>query len=372
MPDEIITPTATPDINELPKSNRNLFIIYGIASVLALAAFLFFIINPQFNAKKINDNLPQTKKIIPSPTSYPFREFTIPYLREKTYKSAIKNKTVAFENGLYTAYLADYDSDGLKINGLLTEPKGNMPPGGWPAIVFIHGYIPPSHYETNGTPYSTYVDYLARNGFVVFKIDLRGHGESEGEPGGAYFSADYVVDALNAYSALENSDFVNPKKIGLWGHSMAGNVSLRALAAKPDIPAVVIWAGAVYSYTDRTKYGINDASYQPSQNTSERQKMRERLTAAHGADYDPNNIFWREFVPTNYLNEMTSAIQLNHAVDDAVVDVGYSRDLTKLLDETTIPHELHEYQSGGHNISGASFGAAMQNTVEFYKKYLNR
>jgi dipeptidyl aminopeptidase/acylaminoacyl peptidase len=370
MPDEIITPTESPEIVEHPKSDRSLFIIYGVASLLAFVIFLFFIMNSRFNEEKNKTDLPQSSQITPSPTPYPFREFTIPYLREKEYKSSIKNKIVAFENATYTAYLADYDSDGLKINGLLTEPKGNMPAGGWPAIVFIHGYIPPSQYETNGTPYSTYIDYLARNGFVVFKIDLRGHGDSEGQPGGAYFSADYVVDALNAYAALQNTDFINPEKIGLWGHSMAGNVSLRAFAAKPDIPAVVIWAGAVYSYTDRTKYGINDASYQPSQNTSERQKMRERLTATHGADYDPDNIFWREFVPTNYLKDMTGAIQLNHAVDDAVVDIGYSRDLTKLLDETTIPHELHEYQSGGHNISGASFETSMQNTVKFYRTYL--
>ena len=47
------------------------------------------------------------------------------------------------------------------------------------------------------------MDYLAQNGFVVFKIDLRGHGDSEGEPGGGYFGADYVTDTLNAHSALE-------------------------------------------------------------------------------------------------------------------------------------------------------------------------
>lgn len=63
-------------------------------------------------------------------------------------------------------------------------------------------------------------------------------------------------------------------------------------------------------------------------------------------------------------------IQLNHAVDDKVVNIGYSRDLIKLLGETNVPHELNEYSSGGHNISGASFVFAMENTVEFYKKYL--
>src|SRR5690606_8606887 len=104
---------------------------------------------------------------------------------------------------------------------------------------------------------------LARNGFVVFKIDLRGHAESEGEAGGGYYGSDYVVDTLNARAALASSDFVNPKKIGHWGHSMAGNVTSRALAAMPEIPAVTIWGGAVYTYSDMQKYGIDDNSYRP-------------------------------------------------------------------------------------------------------------
>src|SRR5690606_32073025 len=99
---------------------------------------------------------------------------------------------------------------------------------------------PPSQYSTV-TQYDDYIDFLARSGFVVFKIDLRGHGDSEGEAGGGYYGSDYIVDTLNAYSALEHADFVNPHAIGLWGHSMAGNVVLRSMVAKPDIPAAVIW-----------------------------------------------------------------------------------------------------------------------------------
>jgi len=226
------------------------------------------------------------------------------------------------------------------------------------------GNIPPSQYQTT-EKYHDYVDYLARNGFVVFKIDLRGHGDSEGSPSGAYFSADYVIDTLKAYSALQKADFVNAHKIGLWGHSMAGNVVLRSFMVKPDIPAVSIWAGAVYSYTDREKYGIADNSYRPPPDITRRSGVRQRLGA-----YDPENIFWKEFVPTNYLSDLKGAIQLNHAVNDDVVNIRYSRDLMKLLDKTDVPHELREYPGGGHNISGTNFVSAMKNTVEFYQKYL--
>ncbi|HRN96112.1 MAG TPA: alpha/beta fold hydrolase, partial [Candidatus Levybacteria bacterium] len=201
-------------------------------------------------------NLPgnHSKGIGVSPTPMPYAELTIPYLRNREYSSTLHERQVYSNGSTYTSYLTSYDSDGLKINGLLTIPTTEMPEGGYPAIVFVHGYIPPAQYSTT-EKYADYVDYLARNGFVVFKIDLRGHGNSQGDPSGAYFSPDYVIDTLNARAALQTSDFVNPDEVGLWGHSMAGNVVMRAMTARPEIQAGVIWAGAVYTYTDMREYG---------------------------------------------------------------------------------------------------------------------
>ncbi|TSC69909.1 MAG: hypothetical protein CEO12_673 [Parcubacteria group bacterium Gr01-1014_46] len=297
-----------------------------------------------------------------------FEEITIPYLKSKTYASKLNDLELLSENIYYTSYLTSYNSDGLKIYGLLTQPKGQMPVGGWPAVIFVHGYIPPQNYQTT-VNYSSYVDYLAKSGLVVFKIDLRGHGNSEGEPGGSYYSSDYIIDTLNAYSALQNSDFVNPDKIGLWGHSMAGNVVFRSLAAMPEIPAVVIWAGAVYSYEDFAQFGIDDNSYQPPLGDSERQKRRKLLFDTYG-QFNKESDFWKKVAATNYLDGIDGAIQINHAVDDPVVDIGYSRNLMSILDSTTISHELKEYPSGDHNLTGLTFSQAMQNTVNFYKKHL--
>jgi dipeptidyl aminopeptidase/acylaminoacyl peptidase len=246
------------------------------------------------------------------------------------------------------------------------------PEDGWPAIVFIHGYIPPTLYVTT-EKYVDYVDYLARNGFVVLKIDLRGHGDSEGDAGGGYYGSDYVIDALNAYAALQTSNFVNKDKIGMWGHSMAGNILLRSAVIKKTIPAIVIWAGAVYSYEDQRKYGINDNSYRPpmpSATQQQNQNRRQSLFAKVGSP-SAQSIFWKQVAPTNYLNDLQGAIEIHHAINDDVVNIGYSRDLMTLLDKTSVPHELFEYPTGGHNIDGSSFSLAMQRTVAFYKKYLN-
>lgn len=361
-----------------PSDRKKLWIIVGVGAVITFflgAAVAAFYVPKKGSEQVAFQVMPlAVLTATPTPAPMPFRDVTIPYLREKTYKSKLGNLEKAYENEDYTAYLTSYTSDGLKINGLLTVPRSRQgetqdEKKKYPAIVFIHGYILPSQYQTNGTSYSSYVDYLARNGFVVFKIDLRGHGESEGEASGGHYGSDYVIDTLNAYAALESSEFVNPKAIGLWGHSMAGNIVVRSMAAKTDIPAVVIWAGAVYSYLDFRKYGISDSSYRPPEMSTERQRKREKLFKAHGQP-SKNSPFWKQVAPTNYLQDLKGAVALHHAVNDPVVNIGYSRDFIKLLDKTSVPHELYEYDSGGHNITGVSFTQAMERTVEFFKKYL--
>lgn len=340
-----------------------------LCAIVAVIVVLYVVRTPGKIVYQSQTDMPSVGTSIPAPTPFPFSDMTIPYLQSREYSGILnESRTIAYETAAYTAYTTSYTSDGLKVNGLLTIPKSTEPEGGFPAIVFVHGYIPPSSYQTTQNYYD-YVDYLARNGYVVFKIDLRGHGNSEGEPGGAYYSSDYVVDTLNAYNALQESGFVNPEKIGLWGHSMAGNVTARAMAAKKDIPAISIWAGAVYTYDDWEKYGIQDGSYVAPAQNSQRLSRRQQLFKEYG-QFNPQSEFWRQVPMTNYLEAITGAIQLNHAVDDNVVGIGYSRDLQAILDKTTIPHELHEYSSGGHNISGSSFTQAMQNTVAFFDKYL--
>jgi dipeptidyl aminopeptidase/acylaminoacyl peptidase len=127
-------------------------------------------------------NFPTT----PTPTPFAIgRELTIEFLRDLE----ISASEITFEDKLtdrsnYHQHLVSYLSEGNKIYGLLAIPFGDPPPGGYKAIVFNHGYIPPGAYRTTER-YTAYVDYLAASGFVVFKIDYRGHGQSQGEPSGS-------------------------------------------------------------------------------------------------------------------------------------------------------------------------------------------
>ncbi len=265
----------------------------------------------------------------------------------------------------YRRYIASYRSEGLKIYGLLTIPNGNRPQAGWPAIVFLHGYIPPAQYRTTER-YKAYVDSLARAGYIVFKIDLRGHGNSEGSPSGAYWSPDYTVDTLNAFASLARFPQANPERIGLWGHSMGGFLTLRAMVVEPRIRAGVIWAGVVGTYEDllyRWRRGPG-AQIPPGA-----LRRREMFLARYGSP-QTNPQFWQAITPHNYL-EQVGPIQLHHGLADTVVPVAFSQRLAQALDQAGRPFELYTYPGNDHNLS-QSFTLAMRRSVAFFDRYLKR
>lgn len=297
-------------------------------------------------------------------------ELTIAALRERE----IAGSEIIFEQRLadgagYSQYIASYVSEGNKIYGLLTIPFGDVPPDGFKAIVFNHGYIPPSSYRTTER-YVDYVATLARHGFVVFKIDMRGHGNSEGEPTGSYYSPGYTIDAIAALKSLQTLDIVDPEGIGMWGHSMAGNLVLRAMLIEPDIKAGVIWAGAVYSYDDFVKYRISD----PSRSTasSEQSSRRRRSRAINTLYGSPTSAhpYWRAVSLTENIEYLQSPLQIHHAADDAVVNIGYSIELSEVLEQHDKFFEFYTYDGGGHNISSPYFEVAILRTVEFFKTHL--
>jgi len=302
----------------------------------------------------------------------PFEELTIPYLRQQNYPgSEIEIYRTWQKKPHYTSYLTSYESEDFNINALLTKPALKQPPNGFPAIVFIHGFVPPETYKTT-QKYIDYVDFLAKKGFVVFKIDLRGHGLSGGTPLGAYFSSGYITDTLNAIESLKTLDYVDADNIGLWGHSMAGNIILRSIATNPDIKGASIWAGAVYTYTDFIEYGLNDTSFVPDDSVVGNIFNRSKVIFGQVGEISADNQFWQQVAPINYLDDFKGSIQLHHSEYDPVVSVEYSRNLKEFLDAKNIANEMYEYDSYDHNIGSPDFTQAMQRTVNFFNFVLNK
>jgi len=264
----------------------------------------------------------------------------------------------------YTRYLASYLSEGNKIYALLTVPQGQAPATGWPVVIFNHGYIPPEQYRTTER-YVAYVDAFARNGYLVFRSDYRGHGSSEGEANGGYGAPDYTVDVLNAVAAVKRYAAADPNRIGMWGHSMGGQITLRAMVVTDDIKAGVIWAGVVGSYPDLLERWRRPGNAPaPALTSGQARRWRDELTAQYGTPAE-NPAAWAAISPNSYLADLSGPIELQHGTADTSVPVAFSRTLAGQIQAVGGNVTYYEYPGDDHNLA-VNLGTALARSVAFF------
>jgi dipeptidyl aminopeptidase/acylaminoacyl peptidase len=311
-----------------------------------------------------------TETFIPTtvPTATPVpHPLEIRAMRAREYPGSDITVEAVLDPGVnYNRYYVSYLSEGLKIYALMTIPTGEKPATGWPVIIFNHGFIPPEVY-VSWERYIAYVDLIARSGYIVFRSDYRGHGNSEGEAGGAYSRPDYTVDVLNALASMKRHPDADPNRIGMWGHSMGGYITLRSMVIDPDIKAGVIWAGVVASYPDLLTRWRRGPSAQPTRTPSPN-SWRSMLVEQYGSP-EENPEFWNSISANSYLSELSGPIQLHHGTLDEDVPLEFSELLFYQMLDAQQYVEFYKYEGDNHNISGY-FSTAMQRTLEFFDRYV--
>lgn len=342
-------------------------ILFGAACVLTLALAGCFSENPAPTsppeAPTTNDDEPAGGPLAaPVSPDLPQVDLSIDRLRTRAFDGSDFVFEQALEPGVnYDRYVVSYLSDGLKIYAMMTIPQDERPPTGYPVVIFNHGYIPPAEYRTTER-YVAYVDAFARNGYIVIKSDYRGHGSSEGNAGNAYGSSGYVTDVLNALASARRYPDADPNRIGMWGHSMGGYITLRAMVANQGIKAGVIWAGVVASYEEmfRSWFAPVDRNGRPG--------WRTNLVTQYGMPED-NPMFWNSLSANSYLSDLSGPVQIHHGTGDATVPYLYSTLLDEQIRTAGKTTELYLYDGDDHNIA-TNRDNALTLSVVFFNRYV--
>jgi uncharacterized protein len=131
--------------------------------------------------------------------------------------------------------------DKVKLAATLTVPRGAGP---FPAVVLITGSGQQNRDEAlmGHQPFLVLADYLTRRGVAVLRADDRSMGgSSPGSPNDT--TENYAGDALAGVEFLKTRKEINPKQIGLIGHSEGGMAAPMVATKSSDVAFIVLMAG---------------------------------------------------------------------------------------------------------------------------------
>jgi dipeptidyl-peptidase-4 len=192
-------------------------------------------------------------------------------------------------------------ADGQLLYYRLFKPLHFDPAKHYPAIVEVYGG-PGVQRVLDSWTGSSFTQILTRAGYVVFQLDNRGSGFR-----GTAFQAPIhdklgeieVIDQVQGAHWLASQGFVDPARIGVWGWSYGGYMTLMLMFKAPDVfragvagAPVTDWTLYDTHYTERYlgRPQDNAAGYEASSALPYAEDLRGKLLVMHGMA-DDNVLF---------------------------------------------------------------------------------
>ncbi|MDM3869877.1 S9 family peptidase [Porticoccus sp. W117] len=249
------------------------------------------------------------------------------------------------DNHPYSPYLTDHvpleygtlnAEDGKTLHYQLMKPKKLEPGKRYPAIVFLYGG-PHSQLVKNAWNTRWFNQFLARNGYVVITIDNRGTynrgAEFEGVIKGRLGEAE-VTDQLAAVKLLKTLPYVDEQRLGVYGWSYGGYMSLMSLFKAPDTFAAAVSVAPV------TDWLLYDTCY-----TERYMGVPEKPE-----DYQQASVF--PYIDNYVASDKRGDLLLIHGMADDNVFFDNAVKLMGQLQEKRVDFQLMTYPGKRHGIRG--------------------
>jgi len=200
----------------------------------------------------------------------------------------------------------------------------------YPAIVYVYGG--PQGQAVTNTWNAGFNEILARNGYIVFTIDNRGtgfRGTAFDAPIYRHMGAVEVTDQMVGVNYLKSLDFVDPARIGVWGWSYGGYMTLMCLFKQPDVFAAGVSGAPV------TDWKLYDTHY----------TERYLGTPQNNADG------YRDSAVFPYAKHLAVPLLLIHGMADDNVLFTNSTKLYKALQDDGRPFDIMAYPGSKHGLT---------------------
>jgi dipeptidyl-peptidase-4 len=236
----------------------------------------------------------------------------------------------------YPEFLTIPTKDGFPLPSELLKPKDFEPEKKYPLILYV--YQGPSQPTVqNRWNNSIFFDQiLLQNGYLVARVDNRSSAaisaklekllwtehrqmESTGE----------LIDIVDAVQWLKKQPYIDPERVGIWGWSGGGSITLLAMTRSKEFKAGI----AVAARTDWSLYNTgwtefvmkrpidNPRGYEESDLNKDAKDLHGRLLIVHGSYDDNVNIqnIWRfvdELIIHNKMFEIMIYPMRKHGIRD--------------------------------------------------------
>jgi dipeptidyl aminopeptidase/acylaminoacyl peptidase len=139
-----------------------------------------------------------------------------------------------------------WNSDGLNVQGMLIEPPSVQPGRRYPLVVEVHGGPAFAHYPLFPAAADRFDAAMASHGYFVFRPNPRGsygQGEAFAQANVKDFGYGDLRDVLTGIDAVQKVAPVDPERVGIFGWSYGGYMTMWALTQTNRFKAAVAGAG---------------------------------------------------------------------------------------------------------------------------------
>lgn len=207
------------------------------------------------------------------------------------------NRLAEFELGK-TEEVEVAADDGTKLLARLHKPARFDPAKKYPVVVYVYGGPHAQVVRDQWGPNQLFDDLLVQKGFLVWSLDNRGswgRGHGFESPLLRETGKQELADQLAGVEYLKSLPYVDGGRIGIWGWSYGGYMTLYALTNSPDVwkcgvagAPVTDWKFYDTIYTERYMRTPveNPKGYEASAPLSKARNLKAKLLILHGTADD--------------------------------------------------------------------------------------